>query len=206
MSDSAHPESSFSSRTAVSSRAWVVGGVRYANSAAKFWPLFLDEIQVRHPHADGLTLAAPGDGPLHPGLLMPEQTLAESLERMNKDTDFNVAMRSIAAELEVTGPPSAVTLAIVSGEKLLENEELTDFLDAEIFPFLLVWLLEWSCLKEAAWNRPSLRGDFRADDVDRCVRYRIRFQLKNRYLSEGLFRRSLVLRWDRAQVARGECA
>ncbi len=204
MSESVNPESSFPPTAEASSRTWVVGDVSYANSAAKFWSSFLDDVQTRHPCADCLTLSAPSEGPLHPGLLMPEQTLAESLERIDLHTDFDVVMRSIAAELEAVGLPPAVTLAVMAGDKLLEDQELTDFLDAEIFPFLLVWLLEWSCLKEAAWNRSRLRGDFSAEDSGRGVCYRIKFLLKNRHLSEGLFRRSLVMQWERTRRDRGE--
>lgn len=186
------------------SKAWVVRGVCYANSAAKFWRSFLDDVQRRHPRARGLTLTAPGDGPLHPGLLMPEQALAESLKRMDKNTDFALAMRGIAAELEAAGPPPAVALTVFTGDESLKDEALTDVLDAEVFPFLLVWLLEWSCLKEAAWNWPRLRGEFSADDEGRGMRYHLAFSLKNRYLSEGLYHRSLVMHWNRSRRQHGE--
>ncbi len=200
MSESANSESSHSSRHASSSNVLVVGGVHYANSAAKFWPKFLDEVKGRHPRVDQVELKAPGDGVLHPGLLIPEEMVSDAMGRMDEEMDFSLAMQGIAAELEAVGPPSAVEMTVFDNTTVLETKECTDGLDAEIFPFLLVWLLEWSCLTEAAWNRTRVGGAFEATDPDRGFQYRIRFYLTNKHLREGLFLRSLTLSWSRIAV------
>ncbi len=197
MSESINAENT---ETAQAVRELVVNGVRYNNSAAKFWPTFLNEIRRRSPDTDRVVMGAHGDGPLTPRMLVPEQTLSESLERMDPSMDFHSAMQGIAAELEVAGPPAAVSLSMFHGDTLIGTEALTEFLDSDVFPFLLVWLLEWSCFSESAWNRTYLRGAFSGDDPLNSVRYRFRFSLRNKHLSEGLYQRSLSMQWQRTGV------
>lgn len=177
-------------------RGLVIRGVHYDNSAAKFWPSFLDEVAGRFPMADRCVLSACCGGFLHPGLLTPAQSLAAGMGCIDESFDMAAAMQGVAAEIEAAGPPPNVSLSVLSGESLLQTEELSDFLDAEVFPFLLVWLLEWSCMSEASWNRARVRGRFKADDPDRSCRYCIRFELENRYLSEGLCKRLVRLQWE----------
>lgn len=196
MHEPVNPKKAPPTETLAMTRALVVSEVRYDNSAAQFWPAFFGEVRQRHPAADRIVLSAHGNGPLHPGLLMPEHELSQALERIDASTDFAVALNSIAAEVEAAGPPERVEVSVFGAETLLEKQTVADYLDAEIFPFLLVWLLEWSRLNEAAWNRPRLRGGFTADDPDRPLRYRVGFVLESRHLTEGLFHRSLTLQWS----------
>ncbi len=195
MSEFEESEGFSSSRNFLKSGELIIEGVRYDNSAAKFWPSFLDDIRNQYQTADRLEMAAPGDGALHAGLLMPEMALARAMESFGDHPDAASAMQGIAAEIEAAGPPAGVRLSVFQDDVLLGDKSLDDFLDAEVFPFLLVWLLEWSCLNEAAWNRHLLRGAFEAEDASRSLIYRIRLQLKNSHLSEGLFQRLLCLQW-----------
>ena len=76
-----------------------------------------------------------------------------------------------------------------------------DCADAELLPFLLVWLLEWANVPDAFWNREKVRGDFSAEDRDRRLQYLVAFELRSRHLSEGLYERTLTLSWAREGTA-----
>ena len=174
--------------------AWLVGGVRHANSAAKFWMTLLDETRTLYPEADRIELATTGSGPLERRYLSPEQVLQEDLDRLC-DTDLAEAMRSALAELELTGPPSPVRARILAGDRELLTRELpADILDSEILPFLLAWLLEWAGIPDFMWNNEFLSGSFAAE-ARRA--YSVRFDLVRRHLSEGLFEITLTLAAER---------
>jgi hypothetical protein len=173
--------------------ALFVGGVRHANSAAKFWPALVDEVRQRFPDSSRIELATATSAWLSRELLFPQRELEQAIERL-KDADLERVLRETLAQLALTGPPASVILRVLSGdaERLLQ-EIPTDCLDAEIFPYLVVWLLEWAQVAEMLWNLEVVEGAFTAVDRNRRVAYRILFRLESRHLSEGLYRRTVVL-------------
>jgi hypothetical protein len=173
--------------------ALVVDSKRYTHSAAKFWPALLDEVALKYPTCDRLELAASSSGPLESRRLYPEIELQESImELMN--ADLRQAVHETIAALEILGPPGPVELRLFEKKAELMHGTLPlDSVDAEIFPYLMVWLLKWADIPEAAWNREHLGGEFSAADPRRGLQYEITFTSANRHLSEGLYRRSIAL-------------
>jgi hypothetical protein len=174
-----------------------VRGLPYTNTAAKFWVCLMDEVIADYPADTGVVLAAPTGGLLGPDLLTPEAILERDLNRLS-DTDARAAFEDALKALEIVGPPSSVRLRLLSpaGEQLAGDMAL-DYLDAEVLPFLLAWLLEWASVPDVLWNGSQVRGDFVGEDQDRRLRYLVVFQLHNRHLSEGLFDREIVLNFRR---------
>ena len=178
-----------------------VHGLPYDNAAAKFWTCLMDEVVEDYPEGTGVALSAPTGGLLHPDLLVPEATLARDFERL-KDSDLQGTFRDVLAALEAAGPPSPVSLRLVSNRPEVKSDEIPlEFLDAEVLPFLLVWLVEWATVPDAQWNDQHVRGRFTAEDRDRGLRYKVRFDLKNQHLSEGLFVREVVLHFRREKAS-----
>jgi hypothetical protein len=170
-----------------------VRGARYANSAAKFWTALVDEVRERFPPGAQIELETCTGGRLSPDQLFPQLELQRELERL-ADADLEDVLRQTLAQLELTGPPAPVVIRVRDGETELLLQELpADCVDAEIFPFLVTWLLQWSGVADETWNAESVDGSFAALDRGRRMEYRISFRLANRHLSEGLFRRSLAL-------------
>jgi len=171
--------------------ALFINGIRYANSAAKFWPVLIDEAVATFPECDSMELSASVDHELGREHLYPEIAFEKDLLRLlARDTETE--MRKIMAELEVLGPPSSVHVRLLLGEEeALSGELPPDCVDAEIFGFLVAWPLEWAGLPEWMWNRELAEGEFTAEDRDRRRRYDISFELACRHMSEGLYRRSM---------------
>jgi hypothetical protein len=180
-----------------SASAWVVKRVRYANSAAKFWAALADEVSDDFPQCDSVRLRSLSGGALTPEMLTPEASLQESLEAMQGE-DLDRAFRDALAQLEMIGPPPPVRVSVMSGERVMLDRELPlDVVDADLLPFVLVWLLEWSEISEFAWDSERIGGDFRAEDSARKLAYAVGFTLENRHVSEGLFERKITLRFHR---------
>jgi len=173
--------------------ALFVHRVRYANSAAKFWPNLLDEVDEVLPDCSRIELVAPGEGALQAEQLYPELELEREMLRM-ETADMADAMRNTLAMLEITGPPAAVGIRLYKGRRRVRSRKLpADCVDAEVFTFLLVWLLRWACVPEVRWNDRQVEGCFTAEDRRRAVRYQVGLSLANEHLSEGLYRRTLTL-------------
>ena len=176
---------------------WIIRKLMYRNTAAKFWSALLDELLEDFPGCDGVRLSALCGGALVPALLNPEAALEETLNNLG-DADLKDAFRATLQDLELLGPPAAIAVVLFSGAEEIGTAELPlDCANAELLPFLLVWLLEWAGLSEFAWNRERVLGDIRADDPQRRLVYRIRFDLRNHHLSEGLFDRKALVRFQR---------
>ena len=75
------------------------------------------------------------------------------------------------------------------------------FRDAEIFPFLIAWLLEWSGIPEFSWTDEKLAGDFLAEDWGRGLVYDVQFTLCEEHMSEGLLARTARIRFVRRPKA-----
>lgn len=170
-----------------------VRGVRYSNTAAKFWPSLIDEVREDFPDCSMIELAASTSADLGPEQLFPEIIFERDIHHL-LTMDMEEVMRNTLAELEILGPPSSVQIRLLSGEEELLSSALPlDCIDAEIFPFLIVWLLEWAGIPESQWNNEFLQGDITAEDTRRRLVYQMSFSLKNSHLSEGLYRRSISL-------------
>jgi hypothetical protein len=174
--------------------ALFVHGVPYGNSAAKFWAGLLDEVSADHPRCSRIELSALCPGPLRAEQLHPELELERDL-RLLQTQDIAAAMRRTLAMLELTGPPAPVGIRLFAGRRRLLARALPrDCVDAEIFPYLVGWLLRWACIRDERWNDEKVRGRFEAHDRVRGLRYDIALELASRHLSEGLYRRVVNLR------------
>lgn len=188
----------------IGAKTLMIRGVPYRNTAAKFWTCLIDEILADYPPDTGVALAAPTGGLLVPDLLTPEAVLERDLGQLS-DADAREAFEDALKALEAVGPPCSVRLRLLSPQGERYSREIPlEYLDAEILPFLLAWLLEWAGVPDVLWNSEKVRGDFVADDPDRGWRYLIAFELHNRHLSEGLFTREVFVNFRREKQPQGK--
>jgi hypothetical protein len=174
-------------------QAMFVHGVRYANSAAKFWPSLVDEARELHPDCSRMELVTLSAGGLFAEQLYPELELEREVARA-ETIDVARAMRETLAVLEIAGPPASVGIKLFAGRRRVRTRVLpADCVDGEVFTFLTVWLLRWACLPAAQWNGERVAGRFAAEDRQRRLAYRLALRLANEHLSEGLYRRKLTL-------------
>jgi hypothetical protein len=174
-------------------KALFVHGVRYVNSAAKFWPSLLDEVSEDHPRCSRIELSTLSPGLLNADMLYPEMELERDLLRMETENIAEV-MRNTLALLEIVGPPASVRVRLFAGRKRILARTLpTDCVDAEIFAYLVAWLLRWACIREEVWNDEHIEGRFEAQDPLRGIRYEVALGLANRHISEGLYQRTVSL-------------
>ncbi|MDD5483702.1 MAG: hypothetical protein PHP98_08645 [Kiritimatiellae bacterium] len=181
----------------------VIRGRRFTNTAAKFWSNLIDELCEDYTESRLITLEAAHDGALGPALLFPELELQREMDR----TDFSAeglrkAWRKALDDFEIYGPPGAVYLAVFSD--FGETRRITlpmDCVDAEIFLYLLAWLLEWSDLPSGLWNEPQVKGAFSGIDPLRRFKYFLYFKIEHRPLKEGLFKWKLELHFGRNKIA-----
>jgi len=135
-------QGSGSSSDNLGGKTFFVRGLPYSNTAAKFWTCLLDEVVADYPPETGLALAAPTGGLLVPELLTPEALLQRDLERLSEN-DIKQAFEDALSALEILGPPCSVRLRLISAQREMVSQEIQlDYLDAEILPFLLAWMLE----------------------------------------------------------------
>jgi hypothetical protein len=177
-----------------------VDGVPSTNSAAKFWPSLVDEVCGEYPACTRLELSAAATAPLLFEDLFPSWSLQQGLDEL-RDADIRKAMERTLAELELLGGPTAVVLRLLSGdaEPLLKGLP-QDCIDAETFPFLLVWLLEWAGVHHSRWNDDRVAGELTMVNHERRLRYELAFELLHEHLSEGLYRRTVSIRFQREGV------
>jgi len=184
------------------SKGLIIKGLPYRNTASRFWSSLWDEVLEDFVDSDGLVLSALSGGELEPDLLSPEIALQESLETLENE-DLDEIFHDTLMELELLGPPATVKATFVRGEEEIESRELPlDCVDAELFPFLLVWLLEWAEISEFAWNNERVFGDFCAEDPRRHLVYKVQFCIENTHISEGLFERKMTMRFTREAAVR----
>lgn len=180
-------------------RALFVRGLRFANSAAKFWSSLIDELQADYPECDTLLLETLADSTLSRAMLHPEDELQRELNRGgNTPRNFDQALREALAEFDLYGPSAAVRIRLFA--KGAERKKCVlplDCVDADIFPLLLVWLLEWAETPEGLWNADQVHGNFTASDRKRAWRYRFNFDFTRHHISEGLFQWSLAVQYGR---------
>ena len=183
-----------------------VRGFPYANTAAKFWTSVLDEVFAAYPPGTALELAASSGGPLVPVLLTPEIMLQRGMDRLTEDENQETLQDAMAV-LELIGPPGSISLRMIPPGKDAEAQQIElDYLDADLLPFLLAWLLEWASVADALWNQPRVRGAFSGDDPTRRFRYLVAFELRSRLLSEELYHRNLRLHFRREPLPQPEPA
>ena len=181
-------------------KKWFVRTIPYNNAAAKFWSGLLDEVAADFPPQASVTLSAPTGGWLTPEQLTPERVVQQDLDNLANE-DLRQAYTDAISTLDLIGPPPQTTLCIQLPDAALPLlTQSLEVLDAEILPFLLVWLLEWSNVPEVLWNEPSVHGRFLADDPGRHLRYRVAFRLANQHLREGLFQREVTVSFDRESL------
>ena len=174
-------------------KALFILGQRYSNTAAKFWASLIDEVTEDYPLCSLVELSAASSIPLDRDLLFPEKSLEKDLEGL-WEADFEQVLKDTLAELELVGQPSSVRIRIQRGEEELVARDLpADCVDAEIFPHLIVWPLEWARIEESLWNSPSVRGSFTAEDRARGVLYKVSFTAGSEHLSEELYRRFIAV-------------
>ena len=170
---------------------WRVHGMRFAHSAAKFWPRLLDEARAAYPYCRSIELCAPGGGILTRGLLHPERALERNLERLAVE-EATHELNSAMAELELLGLPAGVQIRLLANNETDPlHEQILDAVDEEILPNLLAWLLEWAQIADPVWNSEFVHGVFDAEDRNRRRLYRLELDVRNQLLSEDLYRRTI---------------
>lgn len=186
-------------RRELGASALLVRGVAFTNTASKFWSCLMDEVAIASPPDTVIELSAASGGLLCADLLSPATILQRDLDAIAPET-MPYAYADGLAALELMGPPAGVRLRLLSadGARLFMDISLS-YLDAEVFPFLIAWFLEWANLQDARWNDEVVRGDFHAEDPARKVQYQVGFELNSRHMSEGLYQRTLQIRFQRTK-------
>jgi len=173
--------------------ALFVRDIRHSNSAAKFWPGLVDEVGAEFPATTRIALTATTSGPLTRNQLFPEKLFEYEVDRLLAG-DLEQMWKDVVAEMEILGPPSAVGIRLIlDGEELVARELPLDCVDADIFPCLAVWLLEWAGIHPARWNDEVVEGAFLGEDRVRQLAYRFSFRVDSKHLSEGLYERSVTV-------------
>ncbi len=171
-----------------------VRGVPYANSAARFWLALLREVRADYPRCDAMALTALMDGPLQPELLFPTLALEREIQRAAAAGRHDT-LAAIIAECELLGLPGGVQLELRAGAEEITRRELPrDCVDAEIFAYLLAWLLDWAEIPDAQWNAEHVSGAISAAAGETAMA--LRLDLSNTHLSEGLYRRRVLVEWE----------
>lgn len=172
-----------------------IGHVGYANTAAKFWATLLHEVYWIFPEYDRLELRATCVGLLSPALLDPAAALGREIERLRAQ-DVRSVLYDTIAQLAIDGPPPPVLARILAdGRPTVGRSIPLDCLDAELFPYLLAWLLRWAGITHHLWDAEALRGGFTAAALGSQRAYTIRFEAHCRHLSEGLYERTVALHY-----------
>jgi len=176
------------------SAGFFVRGAEYGNTAARFWMALLDEVSVDFPECVEMELSAPTSTPLVPEQLYPDLEFQAVMKRL-EDTDFREGIRGILAEMELFGPPAPVMIHLRQENcEILSKGLPTDYVDAEIFPYLVVWLLEWARISAETWNNEYISGSFDVTDKRGQLAHDIEFSVTTDHLSEGLYRKSVAMR------------
>jgi hypothetical protein len=174
-------------------KALHVRGFKFENTAAKFWTCLWDEVAADFPPHTVIELSALCGGLLAPDLLVPANSLQRDIEQLDAESARDAFNDALAA-LAIVGPPPTVLLRLIPPPEAGSSHEMTlDCLDAEILPFLLVWLLEWASVPDTAWNEEAVRGHVAGQDRERGFQYGVSFEIHTRHVSEGLYHRNAML-------------
>jgi hypothetical protein len=166
----------------------IVKGIPYTNSAAKFWMSFFCDVSRRFCGRVTLEFSTFREGELNATQLYPAIELQKSLESLSNMDTHKLFMQALA-EIEMCGEPYPVRISISSdGMQVCSAEFPPEYLDSEIFPYLIVWMLEWAELPSFMWNQPVVTGEFIANGKNGKNNYHIRFELHNTDLGEALYR------------------
>ena len=173
-----------------------IRGRVYANTAAKFWSHLVEEARALHAGCARIELAGAGEAPLERDLLDPQGALERQMEELLLAGDSRQTWRDALAELEILGPPVEVRARLFDADDVPLTEWMAlDTVDEEIYPGLLVWLLEWAGLQDIHWNNEWLNGGFEAVEVKSGAVVRFDFALKTEPVAEGLMRRTVSISW-----------
>jgi len=182
-------------------RALIIGGVRFTHAAARFWASLLSEVAADYPDCNALVFETLAGTVLTRDLLFPEMALQRELDRLQPAIPIEQALKEALAEFEIFGPPGAVQLSLLADDREIRRCQLPlDCVDADIFAYLLTWLMEWAELPESQWNSDRVEGTFPARDPDSTASGRVQFEFTRIHISEGLYRWRLLMR--RAASAR----
>mgnify|MGYP000237189224 FL=1 len=177
-----------------------IRGVRYSNSAAKFWCGLIDEVTDEFPRCTRIELSAPVGVALSRRHLFPQLDLQKDMDDLVK-LDFEKAMSEAIVAMNLMGPPAPVRVRLESGrESLFEDDLPLDCLDSETFLCLVAWLLEWAGVPQSRWNDDAVRGAFAARDLGRPVTYGLSFRISYQHVSEGLRRMEVGLAFSATRV------
>ena len=173
-----------------------IHGADYRNAAAKFWGSLAEEIMADFTSCSGLELATLCGTPIGRELLHPERALGQE---QAGDSDKTIAerIREAIREFEVYGGPSPVEVRVLGRAGVLHQGRLPmDCIDSDILAYLVAWLYEWAAVPEQRWTEERVRGGFTARDVAAARSFAVVFEVENVHLSEGLYRRTVALRFE----------
>lgn len=172
----------------------MIGGVRYTNAAAKFWASLLSEVTTDFAEGTTLILETLSGAVLTRELLFPEMALQRELDQLGPALGLEQALKEALIEFDLYGPPGAVQLSLLAGERELKRCELPlDCVDTDIFAYLLAWLLEWAELPESQWDDENLTGAFSLRDLQNTIEGRLQFEFRRQHIREGLFHWRLLI-------------
>jgi hypothetical protein len=117
------------------------------------------------------------------------------LDRLQPEVPIEQALKEALAEFEIFGPPGAVQFSLLADDREIRHWQLPlDCVDADIFAYLLVWLMEWAELPASQWNSDRVEGVFPVRDPDSAASGRVQFEFTRRHISEGLYHWRLWMR------------
>ena len=176
-------------------RALIIGGVRFTHAAARFWASLLSEVAADYPGCTALVFETLSGTVLTRDLLYPETALQHELDRLQPEVPIEQALKEALAELEIFGPSGAVQLRLLAGDREMRRCQLPlDCVDADIFAYLLAWLMEWAELPASQWNSERAEGAFPVHDPDSTPGGSLQFEFAREHISEGLYRWRLLVR------------
>ena len=181
-------------------RALIIGGVRWTHAAARFWASLLSEVAADYPDCNAQVFETLAGTVLTRDLLFPETALQRELDRLQPTVRIEQALQEALTEFELYGPPGTVQLRLLAGNREMKRCELPlDCVDADIFAYLLAWLMEWAELPESQWNNDRVEGAFLIRDPDLpesrdAASGRLQFEFTRLHISEGLYRWRLHMR------------
>jgi len=180
---------------ATKARALLIGGVRFTHAAARFWASLLGEVAADYPACNTLVFETLAGTVLTRDLLFPEIALQRELDLLQPAIPIEQALKEALAEFEIFGPPGAVQLSLLADDREMRRCQLPlDCVDADIFAYLLTWLMEWAEIPVSQWNTDRLEGAFPVRDPDCAAVGRVQFEFTRHHLSEGLYRWRLRMR------------
>ena len=176
---------------------WSVDGRLHTHTAAKFWIGLIDDALRLYPECDSLTLSAPSIGLYKESMLDPVHSLQRQIESLGK-LDIGEEFDNALTEMDLFGPPASVHLELFNQNDLVFGRDLNhESIDAEILPFITVWMLAWGGVPSFRWNHQDVCGHFGAEEGDTGDLYDIIFMTSHEHLSEDLYRHQIRVSYKR---------